>query len=108
MNLSDEQDKTIARLTRLLEDRNEEIEELKKKLQKTDKQAQAFHAVLSGMGLRDPARFRNELPLEALQIGRRIRGAIQDRMKEETTFLRRRRALGFIGRVFTGWQEFEP
>lgn len=50
-NLSDEQDKTIARLTRLLEDRNEEIEELKKKLQKTEHQRSSFWAVLAGLGL---------------------------------------------------------
>lgn len=48
MNLSDEQDKMIARL---LEDRNEEIEELKKKLQKTEHQRSSFWAVLAGLGL---------------------------------------------------------
>lgn len=108
MNIVEEQDHTIARLTRLLEDRNEEIVDLQTQLEKMEKKAQTFHAVLSGIGLRDPARLKNELPLEGLRIGRHIRTSIEARMEEETTFLRRRRALGFIGRVLTWWQEFEP
>ena len=56
MNIVEEQDLTIARLTRLLEDRNEEIADLRtqlEKMEKTEKKAQAFHAVLPGTGLQE-------------------------------------------------------
>lgn len=105
MNIVEEQDRTIARLTRLLEDRNEEIRELRTRLEETEKKAQAFHAVLSGLGMNNPMRLAKETPIDAFQIGRGVRVRIEARMKEEAAFLHRRRAMGFIGRVLTIWKE---